>query len=108
MTVLCFYGVAFLFLGFAFYYFIKGIGIKSKDYLKASGIKFIKGIILFILAFLLGLFYKVGEKINASEGKIIINLPLIDSILLGLIIALGIYLIIRNNKKRSALSEKKA
>lgn len=60
-----------------------------------------------MLAFLLGLFYRVGEKVNASAGKTIINLPLIDSILLGVIIALGIYLVIRKNKKRSVLAENK-
>jgi len=101
MTLFCLYGVAFLFLGFAFYYFLKGIIIKSKDYLKASGIKFIKAIVLYVLAFLLNLFYRVGAEINASEGRTIINLSLVDNILLGLIIITGVLIMIKKRKEKS-------
>jgi len=100
MTLLCLYGVAFIFFGFSFYYLLKGIIIHSKDYLKASGIKFIKAIVLCVLAFFLDLFYRVGAKINAGEGKTIINLSLVDNILFGLIIALAIWIIVKGKKKK--------
>ena len=101
MTLFCLYGTSFLSWGFAFYYFLKGFKLKSKDYLKASGIKFMKGTILFVLAFLLNLFYEVGNKINIEAGKRVVNLVLIDNILFGLIIALGILIIVKRRRSKT-------